>query len=530
LGFGTLKKYFLNRKFKLTTLLTTLLSVSVIFTILILLYASYQSEKQSLINTYLSLNDSKSKKISTSVNNLFQTMRESLQDTAEFLSENEGMTDEEIQRQLELLRNSSKYFNSLSWIDEGGLIRNLAPISVGLKGQFVDGITKEAVDVKLPSLTSPYIAPSGRLLVLMSEPFYDSDGNYRGIIGGTIYLQERNVLSEILGNDIIDETGSYYYVVGPEGKLLFHPDIERIGEDVSENPLVIKLIQGQSGTRKVTNTQDIQMYAAYNIVPNTEWGVVQQTPVSYVQELLRKHVQRLILYILPPFLIILFLSVCIARMLAKPFIHLAELINDLSSGKEVITPKTRSHWNREVDLLTKSVLIAIDAVQKNRNKLTQAAMTDSLTELPNRRKLNEVMQDWANNGRTFSLIAIDIDYFKSVNDTYGHQAGDEVLKYLSITVQSYIREKDLFFRYGGEEFVLLLPDIKASEAYDIAERLRMTIENGVSPVERGITISLGLAEFPLHSSSLDELFRYADKALYQSKLEGRNRTTIWSVG
>ncbi|MFJ8246925.1 diguanylate cyclase [Peribacillus asahii] len=523
-----MKKILYNQKFKLTTLLTSLVSVSVIFTILILLFASYQSEKGSLVKTYLSLNDSKSDKISKSVNSLFQSMRVSLKETANFLKENEGITDEDIQEQLELLRKNSRYFNSLSWIDEKGVVRNIAPISVGLKGHIMTGVTKEVLNLKKPTLTTPYIAPSGRLIVLMSEPFYDSHGKYRGIIGGTIYLQEKNVLNEILGNDIIDDTGSYYYVVGPDGKLLFHPDINRIGDDVSANPLVMKLLQGESGTQLVTNTKDIRMLAAYNVIPETGWGVIQQTPVSYVQELLKKHVQKLILYILPPFLILLFLSILVARMLAKPFIYLADLINQLGSGEQVLTPKTQSHWNREADLLTKSVCITIESVQKNNNKLTHAAMTDTLTELPNRRKLNEVMAIWANDRQLFSLIAIDIDYFKSVNDTYGHQAGDEVLKYLAKTVQSVVRKTDMFFRYGGEEFVLLLPNTKASETYDIAEIIRMTIENEISPVGRPITISLGISEFPLHSNSLDELFKYADEALYQSKLEGRNRTTICS--
>lgn len=92
-----------------------------------------------------------------------------------------------------------------------------------------------------------------------------------------------------------------------------------------------------------------------------------------------------------------------------------------------------------------------------------------------------------------------------------------------------MRKKDIFFRYGGEEFILLLPDTKALDAYDVAEKIRTTIENSISPVGKPITISLGIAEFPLHSNSLKDLFLFADKALYESKSEGRNLTTIWSL-
>ncbi|MBE4906728.1 GGDEF domain-containing protein [Bacillus luteolus] len=525
-----MKRIKYNRKFKLTTLLTSLVSASVILTIIILLGASYQSEKRSLTNTYLSLNGSKSEKISRSVDSLFKSMRLSLVETTNYLAKNSELSDEDIQEQLELLRNNSRYFNSLSWIDETGLIRNIAPLSVGLKGEKVTGITRDVLDLKVPTLTKPYIAPSGRLIVLMSEPLFDSNGNYRGIIGGSIYLQERNVLNEILGNDIIGEDGSYYYVVGPGGKLLFHPYTNRIGEDVIANPMVRKVIQGQSGVQRVTNTQGISMLAAYNHIPETGWGVIQQTPVSYINELLKKHTKQLMLYALSPFLFLLFLSVLLARKLAKPFHYLADLVNQLASGEQVLTLEKNSHWNREADLLTKSVLIAIDSVQKNNTKLTEEAMTDPLTELPNIRKFQEVLERFKNEEKSFSLVLIDIDHFKAVNDNFGHKAGDEVLKYMAKMVSSLIRDSDVFFRYGGEEFVLLLPDINSSEAYEIAERIRIKVSKRNTPIGEPITISLGIADYPQATRSLNDLFRFADKALYKSKNEGRNRTTIWFIG
>ncbi|MBM7660101.1 diguanylate cyclase (GGDEF)-like protein [Bacillus mesophilus] len=481
-----------------------------------------------MVNTYLTLNESKSEKLSKSVDSLFKSMRMSLQQTSNFLASNEGMSDEEIQEHLELLRGNSRYFNSLSWVDETGLIRSIAPISVGLRGEVINGVTKDVLDLKKPNLTTPYIAPSGRLIVLMSEPIYDDQAKYRGMVGGTIYLQEKNVLNEILGNDLIDDNGSYYYVVGPEGKLLFHPDIDRVGEDVSANPMVQKLLLGESGTQRVTNTKGTAMLAAYSYVPETGWGVVQQTPVSYIEVLLDDHIQTLILYVMPPFLILLMLSILLARKLARPFNHLSELVNQLAAGKVVEIPETLSHWNREADILTKSVLIAIESVQENNHKLTEVAMTDSLTNLPNQRKFNQVMESWILEKKLFSLIVLDIDHFKLVNDTYGHKVGDEVLKEFSEVVQSTIRKTDLFFRYGGEEFVLLLPDINSIEAHRIAEKIRVLFENRVSVTGDYITISIGISEFPLHSASFDELFIFADRALYQSKENGRNTTTIWS--
>ena len=522
-----MKRLFRTRKVNLATLLTGLVCASVILTIMIMIISSYQSEKKSLTQTYLALNYSKSSKISDSVDSLFKSMRLSLEDTAEFLSKKNTLSDQEIQEQLELLRNNSRYFNSLSWIDETGLVRNIAPLSIGLKGQTITtGKTKIVLDAKEPVLTAPYTGPSGRLLVLMSQPLYDQDGNYKGMIGGSIYLQEENVLNEILGNDATEENGSYYYVVGPDGTLLFHPDQDRLGEEIKGNPVIRKLMNGQSGQEQVTNTQNTPMLAAYNVIPETGWGVVQQTPVSFMEDLLIDHIQKLAARVLPPFILLLLLCIFIARKLAAPFIRLADVMNQLALGKSVPIPSNQSHWNREADLLTKSVVIAIKAVKENNHQLTHAAMTDPLTGIPNRRKLNETMEEWAGQNRLFSLVEIDIDHFKRINDTYGHQMGDEMLKTLVQVIQSVIREKDLCFRYGGEEFIVLFPDTAASEAYSIAEKVRMAVENKMKIEGKSVTISLGISQFPLQSASLEGLFKLADDALYRSKSEGRNRTTI----
>lgn len=524
---GIFMRILSNRKFKLTTLLMILIIASVLSTTFILLFASYQSEKRSLTDTYLTLNSSKSEKLSSSVNSIFQSMRISLQETSKFLSNHPNLTDDEIQEHLELLRNNSRYFNSLTWVDETGLVRDIAPISVGLKGSYITGITKDVVDAKKPMLTAPYKAPTGRMLVLMSEPLYDKRGNYKGIIGGSIYLHEKNVLNEILGNDIIDQNGSYYYVVGPNRTLLFHPNTNRIGEDVLDTPISLKLEKGQSGMERVTNSEGKQMLAAYNYIPEIGWLVVQQTPFSYIDGLLTKHVQNLLLIFLIPFIILLIVSLSFARKLAKPFIDLADVVNQFGTDKQIQPPVFNSHWNREADLLTKSLIIAIEAVENNNILLKEEAMTDALTGLANRKKLNKAISYLANEGQLFSLVAIDIDRFKLINDNYGHQVGDEVLKFLAQTVQSLIRTNDGFYRFGGEEFILLLPNSNSSEAYSLSEKIRTTLANTISPVGKPITISLGISEFPYHTDSIDDLFLFADKALYQSKENGRNHTTIW---
>ena len=521
------------RKVNLATLLTVLVAASVILTLLILTVSFHQSNKESLMTTYLSLNYSKADKMSHSVESLFGSMRTNLESTVDFLESHEDMTDQEIRTQLELLRTSSGYFNSLAWVDETGLVRTISPVSIGLEGTTItSGVTKDVLDAKMPGLTTPYIGPTNRLLILMSQPLYSKDGTYRGMIGGTIYLQEANVLNNVLGNDAVEKNGSYYYVVGPKGSLLFHPERKLIGVNVSQNPIVKKLTQGKSGMELVTNTKGIPMLAAYGHVPGADWGIVQQTPYSFVHGLLMDQLQQLLKNGLLPFLLLLLLSIFIARKLAAPFIRLADLVNRLGEGKEISQPLQdaliKPHWNREADLLTKSVVVAFDLLDKNNQQLTLSALTDSLTGLPNRRKMDEVLNGWASENRLFSLLVLDIDHFKSINDTYGHQMGDETLKTIAATIQTVIRKRDYCFRYGGEEFVLLLLETDALGAYHLAEKIRERIEGIQIIPGKTITVSLGLSEFPTHTNSVDELFRLADQALYQSKAEGRNRITISS--
>lgn len=128
-----------------------------------------------------------------------------------------------------------------------------------------------------------------------------------------------------------------------------------------------------------------------------------------------------------------------------------------------------------------------------------------------------------------SVIMIDIDDFKNVNDRYGHQTGDEVLRSIGKTLTENIRPRDICCRYGGEEFVVLLPDTPADEAELVAERLRMAIESAkLMGACMPLTVSLGVSSYPIHGEWPDELVTRADQALYWAKEAGRNRTSVWN--
>jgi len=514
-------------KLSLTTLLIGLVSLSVLLTSTILLAASYESKKLSLIDTTLQLNYTNANKMSQTIDSLFRSMRTSLQYSAKSLSGNHKMNDVDQDEYLDLLRNSSNYFNSMAIIDEKGIIQHVSPKRLGTIGKEVSTLAgNELMISQTPFLSEPYrLSNSGRLIVIMTQPFFDNTGKYRGVIAGTIYLQDHNVLTMIFGSNNVDSDGAYYYIVGADGQLLFHPDRNRIGEDVTANKVVKKLIQGKSGKGPVINTKGEEMLAGYSSVPANGWGVVVVSSSAVLNKQLSSHIKNILWYVLLPFVILLLIVIFIAHELARPFVYLANLVNKL--GKEKVEfPERKPHWNREADLLTKTVLLALADYQKHTDQLTLEALTDSLTGLTNRRNFESTMNQWITVGQPFSLIVMDVDKFKFVNDTYGHQVGDDVLKLVAQVISSSVRPGDICCRYGGEEFVVLLANTTVNEAYIIAERVRLAVEQEEVKHALPITVSQGIAHFPSHANNSDRLFHLADQALYEAKESGRNQTVV----
>lgn len=165
------------------------------------------------------------------------------------------------------------------------------------------------------------------------------------------------------------------------------------------------------------------------------------------------------------------------------------------------------------------------------NTLKESALKDSLTGLYNRRFLQEYTETLVagimRRGKNVGLIMCDLDYFKQVNDVYGHNVGDMILKETSAIIKTSIRSADLVIRFGGEEFLVLLLDIKEGESFQVAEKIRNSIQEAKIKVPDGIlrkTISLGISEFPLDTQGFWQAIKFADVALYRAKETGRNKS------
>ncbi|MBF0316974.1 MAG: diguanylate cyclase [Nitrospirae bacterium] len=168
--------------------------------------------------------------------------------------------------------------------------------------------------------------------------------------------------------------------------------------------------------------------------------------------------------------------------------------------------------------------------------LREQSLVDQLTKLYNRRYLQETGPKFSAQAlrrkTNLGILMLDIDHFKQVNDTFGHDVGDIALRTVAGLIKDSVRESDIVVRYGGEEILVVLVDVLGAGTLDVAEKIRNTIEHGTIEHPSGAlkkTVSIGVSEFPVHSDNFWQCVKYADVAMYKAKRDGRNRAYVFSI-
>ncbi|MGB9768438.1 MAG: GGDEF domain-containing protein [Dictyoglomus turgidum] len=185
---------------------------------------------------------------------------------------------------------------------------------------------------------------------------------------------------------------------------------------------------------------------------------------------------------------------------------------------------------KEIEGITEKEMYKKNLELSNLNrKLEELSIKDDLTGLYNRRKIDQELEKclyiWERYNRPFSIIIIDIDDFKKINDTYGHLIGDMVLEKISKIIRENIRKSDIASRWGGEEFLILLPETNLQNATLVAEAFRRKIEEANFGIDEKITVSVGVANIE-NNESIDSLIQRADKNLYKAKESGKNKVVF----
>lgn len=509
----------------LRRLIILLAMLSGLVTLGISFYASYNVQRESLIDSTLEANRAYAEKLADGTDGFFRAAQQQLAFSADVLAD-QFSDDETLLKEAKRLALQTDSFNAVVIISDQGMVRATAPSSGLLIGRQVSSPgAQEALRERKPLISSPYTSAIGNLVVLLSHPIRATDGRYLGYVGGLIYLKNFNILNSMLGEHFYHD-GSYLYAVDKTRRLLYHPDPSRLGTVVGANEVIDKVLQGESGSQRVINSVGVDMLAGYSSSPVAGWGIVAQRPTADTLHPLDGLMLKVLRQTAPLALLTLLCIWGLARLITRPLWQLAQSASEMDAPNSAERIQGIRSWYFEAAQLKGALQLGISLLHQRIGKLNLDAQTDPLTGLYNRRGLTLALDALRAEGQPISIIALDIDHFKRINDTHGHDVGDTVIRELARLMATSARGADILCRSGGEEFLILLSDASIESARLVAERLRQCVEQNEIQDVGQITISLGIAQWPTHAPSIEQVLKLADGALYKAKQRGRNRTEL----
>ena len=414
-------------------------------------------------------------------------------------------------------------FNSIVIVDDKGKVLQAYPDTLQIVGSTVrpDGL-QLVLSQHRPLISAAYLSVTGNLVVAISQPIYNVSGQFIGSIGGSVYLRKQSVLHSVISNHFHQE-GTLALVVDGNRRLLYHPDQKRIGEVLAGNGAVEAALQGNIGSMQIATNTGASMLTGYAPVPLGSWAVVVQLPAERALSSLRKLLKEVIEGMIPAGIVGLGLIFATTALIARPLRQLSAIAQQLAAMETITHLQRVNAWYREASAIRRAMLTGVQLLQQKLGRLSQEAQSDPLTGLANRRAMTEVLSLLDQAQQHYSMLSLDIDHFKRINDTFGHDAGDNALKFIAEILKRNSRTGDLVCRSGGEEFNLVLPDTTLEVATVIAERIRESIAASEIPGIGKLTLSVGVACRSAASPTPEAVLRLADERLYQAKDEGRNR-------
>ncbi|WP_369619826.1 sensor domain-containing diguanylate cyclase [Pseudoalteromonas distincta] len=490
-------------------------------------YSIYQVQKEQLTSHTLKSNLAYAQKLASATDNFLKAALQQLEYSAKIIEQSPNDV-QLLNKEAIRLNLQTDSFNSVV-INIHGVISATSPHLEKIIDKPINSPgALEALKEQRPLISQPYMSAAGNLIVFISQPLFDFEDNYLGYIGGSLYLKERNILNDLLEQRYY-EGGSYLYVVSSNRRILYHPEPMRIGTIVTNNSVIDAVINGEKGTSEIINSLNQPMLAGYAPVVLSNWGIVAQRPLESTLSLLDILTIEVIKRTIPIALVTFIFIGLFAHFIARPLKRLADNANTLDDPASLEKLKNVRSWYFESEKLKLAMLKGVSILQMQIGQLRHDAQTDPLTDTHNRRSLNRLLEQLISQQTPFAILEIDIDFFKRVNDTFGHDKGDETLKALTDIIKKLSRKDDIVARIGGEEFVLVLPNEDSESAFKIAERLREIVESTKIDTIGYITISIGIATWPEHSTDIGQVYKCADKALYHAKEHGRNRCVIADV-
>lgn len=364
-------------------------------------------------------------------------------------------------------------------------------------------------------------------------PIQSTDGRFLGILVATLGFEPlRDVLTGLTPGragdiEVLSSDGRVIVATSPVADF-----------EVALPREALEALEAADGTAEYATVDGVAMVGTLTAVEPTGWAVLAQLPSEDAYAPVQELTTSTLILVTGLLLIVGTIAYVIGLLITKPLATLAEGAARVADGD--LTVDLPVTGRDEVGYLTGIFNGMVARLRANAEKLDEAhtvlreqneelerlSITDALTSLFNRRHvmgvLEKEMYRAERHERTLSLLMMDLDQFKQYNDTFGHQAGDDVLAGMGEVLRDATREADVAARYGGEEFIVVLPDCQLEGAVDAAERIRERLAKEV--FEGGkVTVSIGAAECPAHGESPMELIAAADAALYEAKSAGRDR-------
>jgi diguanylate cyclase (GGDEF)-like protein len=362
---------------------------------------------------------------------------------------------------------------------------------------------------------------SGKLIVAV--PVQRADGRLLGAFAAELHLEPIQTQLRAFASD----SGVTLYLATAEGAMIAssrHLSAALLQSALRPGTLDRLTRRELSAVTYASAADTGEAIGTLARVPQFPWVVVAETSTDEAFREVRQFRNVALLVVLMLLVGVGGTAYALGLYIVRPLERLAEGAAEVAKGDLEVDLPTRG--GGEVGALTNVFNEMVKRLREGRQELERLSVTDGLTSLTNRRALMKRLQEEAlRSARTkhpFAVVMLDVDHFKSYNDSFGHPAGDEVLRRVAIVLRDATRTIDCVGRYGGEEFALLLPETDAAGAREVAERIRARVA-GEEHLERPLTVSLGVAEFPSDGDSADKVLGAADAALYRAKREGRNR-------
>jgi len=367
--------------------------------------------------------------------------------------------------------------------------------------------------------------------ILAAVPILSGDGTILGVMGAEVKLDAlANLMIASLARKDLQARSAELLLVGPDGKVFLSTENQLAAD---HQRAVFERTLPPNELAEYLNYRGVPVVGIVTPISDFAWSVVMEKAREQILSEVMNLRTKTMLVVGMLVTLIGFFAYLLSRGIISPLERLTEAAGRVADGDLDVQVPVKS--DDELGTATQVFNDMVNQLKQSRRRLEELSTMDSLTQLSNRRhileKLSNHLARFHRNGTPFSVLLVDADHFKRINDSAGHVVGDKVLRELGATFKRVLRTVDSAGRYGGEEFLVILDQTRGEEALLTAERVRLAVESTGVAAEETIarfTVSIGVAEISAGETE-DQLIMRADTALYEAKREGRNRSVLASL-